>query len=136
MLANRVRNLELDAAIIAELPEPDVEMTSLRLIEEKMMVVAPPDYELSSWRAILAAYPFIRLNRHAGMGKVIDSALKENQVQVQEVVELDSSEFVIGMVRAGLGAGVIPTGRLRQIPPAERLSQCPSASCPFTCGWC
>jgi DNA-binding transcriptional LysR family regulator len=48
VLANRVRNRELDAAIIAELPEPDVEMKSLRLIEEKMMVVAPPDYELSS----------------------------------------------------------------------------------------
>jgi DNA-binding transcriptional LysR family regulator len=40
-------------------------------------------------------------------------------LQVQEVMELDSSEVVIGMVRAGLGAGVIPAGRLRQLPPGE-----------------
>jgi DNA-binding transcriptional LysR family regulator len=133
VLANRVRNQELDATIIAELPEPDVEMKSLRLIEEKMTVVAPPDYELSSWRAILTAYPFIRLNRHAGMDKVINSALKENQVQ--EAMELDSSEVVISMVNAGLGAGVIPAGLCARFLPL-RSSQWPSASCPFTCGWC
>ncbi len=122
-LANRVRLRELDAAIITELPVPDVELKSLRLIEEAMMVVAPPDCRLSGWREILTAYPFIRLNRNAGMGKVIDRALKENQLQVQEAMELDSSEVVVGMARAGLGAGVIPAGRLRQIPPGEVVAE-------------
>ena len=123
VLAHRVRLRELDAAIITELPEPDVELKSLRLIEEAMMIVAPPDCQLSDWREILAAYPFIRLNRNAGMGKVIDRALKENQLQVQEAMELDSSEVVVGMARAGLGAGVIPDGRLRQIPPGEVVAK-------------
>jgi DNA-binding transcriptional LysR family regulator len=118
-LANRVRRRELDAAIITELPEPDPELKSLLITEEAMIVVAPRDCRLTQWHEILAAYPFIRLNRNAGMGKVIDRALRENRVKVKEAMELDSSEAVVGMARAGLGAGVIPAGRLRQIPAGE-----------------
>ena len=53
------------------------------------------------------------------MGKVIDRALRENSVKVKEAMELDSSEAVVGLASAGLGAGVIPVGRLRQIPVGE-----------------
>jgi DNA-binding transcriptional LysR family regulator len=119
VLANRVRRRELDAAIITELPEPEPELRSLLIIEEAMIVVAPRDCRLTQWHEILTAYPFIRLNRNAGMGKVIDRALREHRVKVTEAMELDSSEAVVGMASAGLGAGVIPVGRLRQIPTGE-----------------
>ena len=112
-LADRVRRRELDAAIITELPEPEPGLRSLLITEEPMMVVAPPDCTLVGWRAVLSAYPFIRLNRYAGMGRVIDRALRDNQMNVEEAMELDSSDAVVGMARAGLGAGVIPAGRLR-----------------------
>ncbi|MCP4982231.1 MAG: LysR family transcriptional regulator [Gammaproteobacteria bacterium] len=118
-LANRVRRRELDAAIITELPEVDPELKSLLITEEAMIVVAPRDCRLTQWHEILTAYPFIRLNRNAGMGKVIDRALRENRVKVKEAMELDSSEAVVGMARAGLGAGVIPAGRLRQVSGGE-----------------
>jgi DNA-binding transcriptional LysR family regulator len=118
-LANRVRKRELDAAIITELPESDPELKSLLITEEAMMVVAPPDCQLSDWREVLTTYPFIRLNRNAGMGKVIDRALRESRQAVNEVMELDSSETVVGMARAGIGAGVIPIGRLRRVPAGE-----------------
>jgi DNA-binding transcriptional LysR family regulator len=118
-LANRVRKRELDAAIITELPEPDPELTSLVITQEAMMVVAPPDCRLRDWREILEAYPFIRLNRGAGMGKVIDRALREFHLQIDEAMELDSSETVVGMAQAGIGAGVIPIGRLRRVPAGE-----------------
>jgi len=111
-LARRVRKRELDAAIITELPEADPELKSLLITEEAMMVVAPPDCRLTDWREVLKAYPFIRLNRNAGMGKVIDRALRDFHQTVDEVMELDSSETVVGMARAGIGAGVIPAGRL------------------------
>ena len=114
-LANRVRRRELDAAIITELPQPEPELKSLLITEEAMMVVAPPECRLTQWQEILTAYPFIRLNRNAGMGKIIDHALRVNRVLVNEAMELDSSEAVVGMARAGLGAGVVPAGRLRQV---------------------
>jgi DNA-binding transcriptional LysR family regulator len=118
-LANRVRKRELDAAIITELPEADPEFKSLRITREAMVVVAPPDCKLDDWREALVAYPFIRLNRNAGMGKIIDRALRDNRLQVDEVMELDSSETVVGMARAGVGAGVIPSGRLRSVPTGD-----------------
>ena len=118
-LAIRVRKRELDAAIITELPDEDPELKSLLISEEAMLVVAPPDCGLDDWREVLTSYPFIRLNRNAGMGKIIDRALREQRLQVNEVMELDSSETVVGMARAGIGAGVIPSGRLRSLPQGE-----------------
>ena len=118
-LANRVRRRELDAAIVTELPDPDPELKSLTIVDEPMMVVAPPDCTETNWRAILGAYPFIRLNRNAGMGKVIDRALRESRLSLEEAMELDSSEAVVGMARAGLGAGVVPDGRLRLVPDGD-----------------
>jgi DNA-binding transcriptional LysR family regulator len=114
-LANRVRRRELDAAIITELPETDPELKSLLITEEDMVIVAPPDCRLGDWREVLAAYPFIRLNRNAGMGRIVDLRLRAESVLVDEAMELDSSEAVVGMVRAGLGAGAVPAGRLRHV---------------------
>lgn len=116
-LAIRVRQRELDAAIITELPEADPELMSLVIMEEAMMVVAPADCSSSDWREILSSYPFIRLNRNAGMGKIIERTLRKHQVSVEDAMELDSSESVASMAVAGLGAGVIPAGRLRHIEP-------------------
>ena len=121
-LANRVLRRELDAAIITELPEPDPELKSLLITEEPMVMVAPPDCRLTSWREVLATYPFIRLNRNAGMGKVIDRALRAERVVVEDAMELDSSEAVVGMARAGLGAGAVPLGRLQQVAAGEIVS--------------
>ena len=121
-LASRVRKRELDAAIITELPETDPELKSLMITEEAMMVVAPPDCGLTDWREILSTYPFIRLNRNAGMGKVIDRALRDFHQPVDEIMELDSSETVVGMARAGIGAGVIPLGRLHHVPAGDVVS--------------
>ena len=88
-------------------------------IESSAIVVAPPDCRLTDWREVLTTYPFIRLNRSAGMGKVIDRALQEHRLVVDEVMELDSSETVVGMVRAGIGAGIVSAGRLRRLPTGE-----------------
>jgi DNA-binding transcriptional LysR family regulator len=118
-LANRVRKRELDAAIITELPDADSELKSLLITEEAMIVVAPPDCRLTDWREVLSSYPFIRLNRNAGMGKIIDRALRDNHLQVNEVMELDSSETVVGMARNGIGAGIVPLGRLRRAAVGE-----------------
>ncbi len=118
-LANRVRKRELDAAIITELHDTDSELKSLLITEEAMIVVAPPDCRLTDWREVLTSYPFIRLNRNAGMGKIIDRALRDNHLQVNEVMELDSSETVVGMARNGIGAGIVPVGRLRRTVAGE-----------------
>ena len=53
------------------------------------------------------------------MGKIIDRTLKSHKISVHEAMELDSSEAVASMAIAGLGAGVIPEGRLRNVRPDQ-----------------
>lgn len=114
-LSNRVRRRELDAAIITELPDPEPELQSLAITEEALVVVAPAGSRAAGWRDVLESQPFLRLNRTTGMGTVIDRTLRAAGVTVQEAMELDSSEVIVGMANAGLGAGVVPAGRLQHV---------------------
>ena len=50
------------------------------------------------------------------MGTVIDRVLRAEGLVPQEAMELDSSEVIVGMVTHGLGAAVVPSGRLRNVP--------------------
>ena len=114
--ADRVRRRELDAAIITELPEPNPELQSLPITEEALFVVAPAGTRATGWREALVTYPFIRLNRATGIGAMIDHTLRGAGLVIDEAMELDSSEVIVSMAKAGLGAGVVPAGRLRYVP--------------------
>ncbi len=118
-LSHRVYRRELDAAIITGLPDTDPELKSLLITEEAMMVVAPRDCPHTKWQDVLSSYPFIRLNRRAGMGRAIDHEVRSNRIHVEEAMELDSSAAVVGMASAGLGAGVVPEGLLRHVSNEE-----------------
>ena len=112
-LINQVRRRELDAAIVTEplIPEPELEM--LLITEEPLMVVAPPETSVATWTEALTTLPFLRLNPLSGMGALIDAEIRMAGLILSEAMELDSSEVVLSMVRAGLGAGVVPAGRLK-----------------------
>jgi len=111
-LISRVRRRALDAALITEplVPEPD--MQTLPITTEALVVVMPKDLEIKGWKNVLSARPFLRLNRKSGVGALIDDTLRRAGVNVSEVMELDSSESIIDLVKAGLGVGVVPSGRL------------------------
>lgn len=121
-LISQVRRRELDAAIVTEplVPEPELEM--LLITEEPLVVVAPPDAPVKSWSEALTTLPFLRLNPLSGMGTLIDTRIRTAGLIVSEAMELDSSEVVLSMVGAGLGAGVVPAGRLRG-EQAEKVRQ-------------
>ncbi|MEM8743105.1 MAG: LysR family transcriptional regulator [Pseudomonadota bacterium] len=112
-LINKVRRRELDAAIVTEplIPEPELEM--LLITAEPLVVVAPPDAPVATWSEALTSLPFLRLNPLSGMGALIDAEIRTAGLVLSEAMELDSSEVVLSMVRAGLGAGVVPVGRLK-----------------------
>jgi DNA-binding transcriptional LysR family regulator len=112
-LIRQVRRRELDAAIVTEplVPEPELEMVPI--MSEPLVVVAPPESTTASWDETLASMPFLRVNRLSGMGALIDSVIRNAGLVVSEAMELDSSDVVLSLVHAGLGAGVIPAGRLK-----------------------
>lgn len=111
-LTRGVLRRELDAAIVTEglLPEP--ELRSLPVLKEPLIVVAPAGSGGTTWKALLTGQAFLRINRQSGMGSLIDKILRQEGVILEEAMELDSSEAVVSMALAGLGAGVVPAGRL------------------------
>lgn len=113
-LISRVRRRSLDAAVITEPMIPETDMQTLPITSEPMMVLAPPDSKERNWRTLIASRPFLRLNRHSGLGRIIDTELRNGKVPVQEAMELDSSESIVGLVAAGLGVGVVPAGRVTE----------------------
>lgn len=112
-LISRVRRRTLDGALITEplVPEPDMQI--LPITTEPLIVVAPKSVTVRGWKNVLTARPFLRLNRKSGVGALIDVTLRRSGVAVTEAMELDSSESIVGLVMAGLGVGVVPSGRLR-----------------------
>ncbi len=115
-LTHMVRRRELDAAIITAplIPEPDLQ--ALPIKDEPLLAIAPAGNRSRDWRQMLTTLPFLRLTRRSGVGAVIDAALRRAGVAVQDAMELDSSEVIMALVKAGLGAGVVPKGRFDGTP--------------------
>ena len=114
-LIHRVRRRTIDAAIIPEPLVPEPGMETLPITTEPLMVVAPKSIKDRGWQNVLTGRPFLRLNRKSGVGALIDVTLRKASVAVDEAMELDSSESIVGLVAAGLGVGVVPAGRLKGI---------------------
>lgn len=112
-LISRVRRRAIDGALITEPLVPDPDMQVLPITTEPLIVVAPKSVTVRGWKNVLTARPFLRLNRKSGVGALIDVTLRRSGVTVTEAMELDSSESIVGLVAAGLGVGVVPSGRLR-----------------------
>ena len=74
---------------------------------------------------MLTRQPFLRVNRLSGIGPLIDRTLRQAGIVPGEAMELDSSEAILQMAAAGLGAGVVPAGRM---PPTSTLACAPCRS--------
>jgi len=111
-LAHKVVRRELDAAVITAPLVPYADLEELDIVAERLLTVVPADASARTWKQALAQHPFLRINRRRGVGALIDATLRRAGVEVEDAMELDSSEVILGMVRAGLGAGVVPEGRV------------------------
>ena len=57
---------------------------------------------------LLQSQPFIRFNRNAVVGTLIDNWLMSKRIRVSETMELDSLEAIESMVHANLGVSIVP----------------------------
>lgn len=113
-LIERVRSGALDLALVTEATPLDDGLDG-RLVLEEPLVLAAPEGARGRAAALLAERPFIRFNRHAGIGRVIDAALRRRGIAVEEAMELDSVEAILEMVSRRLGVAIVPA---RSIPRA------------------
>lgn len=110
--ARKVESGELDAAVVTQPPARlSSNLVWTALYNEPMVLVVPrrPHFPLPS-RAmdILAQCPFLRFDRQAWTGYLVDEALAQCGVTVKEGMELNSVEAIVALVRQGFGVSIVP----------------------------
>jgi DNA-binding transcriptional LysR family regulator len=112
VLTQRVKRRELDAAIVTDPTNLPDTLEMLPIFSEPLIVIGNPDSTASNWREMLANESFIKLNPGTGVGALVEKSLRRFRIQIREMMELDSSDSVVQMALAGLGCGVVPSGRV------------------------
>ncbi len=116
-LVRRVADGDMEAALVTGAGRLPRGLRSRPVLTEKLMVIAGSAAGERTDDALLESQPFIRFNRQAGVGRVIDSWLRRRRIRVRETMELDSIEAMVGMVARGLGVAVVPERSLAGVDP-------------------
>ncbi len=117
---------ELDAALITEpLVPPAADLVWHPVVNEPLFVVAPHDTPGQTDADVLTALPFIRFERTAWAGQIIDAELRRRGIQPRDGMELDSLEAIWVMVGHGLGVAVIPRHPIMDLPNLMPVRQLP-----------
>lgn len=112
LLVRRVKRRELDAAIVTDPTGLHSSLEMQPIFSEPLVVIGQPGSSATSWRELLTGEPFIRLNPDTGVGALVDKSLQRMRIPVRETMQLDSSDAVVQLVLAGLGSGIVPSGRV------------------------
>ena len=107
-LVGRVHKGELDVAVVTEPSQLQTGLSWHMFAKEPLMVIAPEGTVGETDRELLDAGPFIRFQRYAWAGRLIDTHLKDRGIRVHTGMEIDSLEAIASMVKHGLGVSVVP----------------------------
>jgi DNA-binding transcriptional LysR family regulator len=98
----------LDAAIITKPNLMPVGVVFRELTQEPMQLIAAIQEAEDDPLQLLKTRPYIRFNRSAVVGMLIDNWILSKRVRVSETMELDSPEAIASMVHANLGVSIVP----------------------------
>lgn len=107
-LVGQVHKGDLDAAVVTEPSQLQTGLSWHMFAEEPLMVIAPKGTKGTTDKELLNAGPFIRFQRFAWAGRLIDRHLKDRGIRVHTGMEIDSLEAIASMVKHGLGVSVVP----------------------------
>jgi DNA-binding transcriptional LysR family regulator len=108
---------EVDAAVMIKPPfalPPELQWRTL--FSEPFVVLAPRELAKRPWRELLRSEPFIRYDRNSFGGRIVDRFLRKTRVTVQEAVELDELQGIVGLVARGAGVAIVPQSSALRIP--------------------
>ncbi len=113
----------LDAAIVTKPHMMPVGLVFRDLVEEPMQLIAAPQEPGDDAIDLLRKRPFIRFNRRAVVGTLIDNWILAKRIRVAETMELDSPEAIASMVHENLGVSIVPDLAVKPLggPEVKRL---------------
>lgn len=98
----------LDAAILSEPAEPLNHLVWEPFAREPLILLTAESETQTDPRLLLQSRPYIRFNRRAWVGRLIDQWLQQEKIVVQESMELDTLESIASMVFHQLGVSIVP----------------------------
>jgi DNA-binding transcriptional LysR family regulator len=110
--ALRVDRGELDAAVITQPPDRlPSNLVWTALYAEPLVLIVPrrPHFILPAEPLeILTQCPFLRFDRQAWTGHLVNRTLEQCGATVREGMELNSVEAIMALVRQGFGVSIVP----------------------------
>lgn len=115
---------KVDAAIVSRPQMMPMGVVFRVLAEEPMQLIAAVEELEDDPIKLLKTRPFIRFNRSAVVGALIDNWILSKRIRVAETMELDSLEAITSMVHENLGISIVPdlVVKSRDRIPVKRLS--------------
>ena len=107
-LLTEIERGNLDAAIITKPHLMPRGVQFRELTQEPMQLIAAQEEKGNDPFELLTTRPFIRFNRSAVVGTLIDNWISAKRLHVTETMELDSPEAIASMVHANLGVSIVP----------------------------
>lgn len=116
-----------DLALVKRPPLLPAGVAFLEVAEEPLSLITSQQINDTNPQDILSRYPFIRFNRDAVVGSLIEAWLQRQSLRVKETMELDNLEAIASMVHANLGVSVIPRSCVTSphAPPLNWLALAP-----------
>jgi len=108
----------LDAAVVTRPHLMPLGLDFKALTTEPLQLITAIEDTETDPLTLLSERPFIRFNRNAVLGTLIDNWLLSRRIRVTETMELDSPEAITSMVHAKLGVSIVPK---LAVTPAEAL---------------
>jgi len=107
-LFDQVLRGAIDAAIISKPESIDKTLNFHPIAEEELVLVTSNKVKGDDPITILREMPFIRHNRRAAAGLVVEQWLIKNKIEVRETMVTDSIETLTSMVTHNLGVAIVP----------------------------
>lgn len=98
----------LDVALVSKPIILPIGMRFLNIAEERLHLVTSAEVPETDPIQILQKHPFIRFNRDAVVGTLIETWLQNHGIRVTETMELENLEAISSMVHANLGVSIVP----------------------------
>jgi len=116
-LLQQIDRGNLDAAVITEPAKLPRQMKSRFIADEPLHLLAPQQTESDDPFLLLRRHPFIRFDRDAVVGQMIQAWLLDHNIRVNDSMELEGLEAISSMVAAGLGVSIVPARCVREMNP-------------------
>lgn len=117
ILLSQLKRGTIDVAIISRPALLPIGMDFLSVADEPLQLLASQETKSDDVMELLRDNPFIRFNRDAVVGNIIEAWLQSQGIKVNETMELEGLEAISSMVFANLGVSIVPSNSVRAFNP-------------------